>query len=216
MLAKTRNPSGRHHLLFCTSIACCRAEARGEARSSLLATWCSLIHPPPCCHAHPLGSLHAPAVDSFTLAGGQPTASKTDPDWQQLPHPPTAHTSSEGALNGSSHQSKAATPGGGVSLSRSCTGIGEPMFLDLEAQPHQALTFREVFLRSRALENLIAGESVDYAPALANHHPDTSWQHCNIMFAVCGRSCGCRHFITNTCFHFQTDSHIRARPIRRS
>ncbi|KAK9826530.1 hypothetical protein WJX74_000568 [Apatococcus lobatus] len=132
-------------------------EARGEARSSLLSTWCSLIHPPPCCHAHPLGSLHAPAVQSSTCGAGQLSNSKTDPDWQQLPHPPTAHTNSEGPLNAFPHQSKAVTPGGEVALSRSCTGIGEPMFLDLDTQPHQALTFREVFLRSRALENLIAG-----------------------------------------------------------
>ena len=81
--------------------------------------------------------------------------SRTDLDWQQLPHPPALAHSVDGL--GGSTQAKAATPAGDVLLSRSCAGIGEPMFLDLDINPHEALTFREVFLRSRALENLVAG-----------------------------------------------------------
>ena len=44
------------------------------------------------------------------------------------------------------------------------------LFIDAEAGPHEAMTFREVFLGSHALENLIIGAPVWAARFSPRHH----------------------------------------------
>ncbi|KAL3152273.1 hypothetical protein ABBQ32_001347 [Trebouxia sp. C0010 RCD-2024] len=145
---------------------------RGEARVRTLQKWCSLLQE---LHPSNLPLLHCYTVN--TLRPSSPRHASCDSDWQQLqlapPDPPDPNWSHSAASVPSSHHQKpgqGSSPRGSVSAGAAQHGhtakgseqdfwATQVLYLDQESPDteKELLTFRELFLHSYALENIIVG-----------------------------------------------------------
>ena len=151
------------------------AGLRGEARVQTLQKWCTLLQE---LHPSNLPPLHCYTVNA--LCPSSPHRGSCDSDWQQLqlapPEPPDPNWGHNAASMPSSQQQK---PAQGSSPSSSVVLAGasqhgqvakgseldfwanQVLYWDQEspATEKELLTFRELFLHSYALQNIIVGES---------------------------------------------------------
>lgn len=150
------------------------AGLRGEARVRTLQKWCTLLQE---LHPSNLPLLHCYTVN--TLRPSSPHRGSCDRDWQQLqlapPDPPDPNSGcSPGSVPSSQHQKPApgSSPNSSVSAGTTQYGHGpkgseldfwanQVLYLDQECPDNEKelFTFRELFLHSYALENIIVGGS---------------------------------------------------------
>lgn len=157
-------------------------DLQGEARTRVLTHWCQLLQ-----QLHPK---NLPANQLYSLSSlppGSPHAGRSDNDWQQLhvarvepatpklavsvpahalsrPHQPAASAASD--ITTKSHSSDRNATGSGAEFwTNQVLYIGQLQ----EHEEQELLTFRELFLQSYALENIIVGMSM--YTALAETYP---------------------------------------------
>lgn len=159
-----------------TIVSCSTAGLRGEARVQTLQKWCALLQ-----ELHPN---NLPLLHCYTVYASHPSSphhSSCDSEWQQLqlpapPEPPDPDLGYSAAPMPSSQHQKP-VPGSSPSTSTVQAGVSQQghgakgseldfwanqvLYLDQEAPDteKELLTFRELFLRSYALENIIVGGS---------------------------------------------------------
>ena len=155
------------------TLPCPAAGLQGEARVQTLQKWCTLLR-----ELHPS---HLPLLQPYTLSALHPNSphrASCDNDWQQLqfasepPDPNAAHTPA--SMRHSHHQkagpgssSSGSAPIGAGQQGHAAKGselefwANQVLYLEQESPDtkKELLTFRELFLHSYALENIIVGGS---------------------------------------------------------
>ena len=156
------------------ALCCAFTGLKGEARLRILQRWCTLLRE--------LQPSNLPLLHCYTLnalSPGSPQLSSSDSDWQQLQFSgPEGTAPTPGAAGASPKAAKISTAHRGASLDASVLSSGahagpaakgpeldfwanQVLYLDQEStgKEKELLTFREMFLQSYALENIIVGES---------------------------------------------------------
>lgn len=152
---------------------CFDAGLQGKARVQTLQRWCALLS-----ELHPS---NLPLLNGYTLSALHPSSphrNSCDSDWQQLqfapeaPNPTSNHTAAsmrtsqrqkagQGTPPNSSAVTEAPLHGHAAKGLDSDFWANQVLYLDQESPDteKELLTFRELFLHSYALENIIVGGS---------------------------------------------------------